>query len=112
FRAAPCFDGAGERVEAFEATELVSVPEPGRVEGAAQYRNRFVVDLERYGEGVTVLPAMREGEARRVVETCWRAVHDFGDERQRLQSAWPELLEQEERGEVAQVAFVREREHC
>src|SRR4030095_488468 len=111
FRAAPCFDRAGERVEAVEATELVNVPELGRVESAAQYRNRFVVDLERHGEGVTVLPAMREGEARRVVETCRRAVHHFGDERQRLQRARTELLEQEERGEVAQVAFVRQSQH-
>src|SRR6185503_10068717 len=95
FRAAPCFDCASECVEAFEASELLVVAEPGRVERASQHRDRFIVDLERHREGVTVLAAMRKGEARGIVESGWRAVHDFGDERQRLQRAWPELLEQQ-----------------
>ena len=60
---------------------------------------------------MSVLAAVREREARRIVEPRRRAVHDLGDERQRLQRARAELLEQQERREVAQLALVGERQH-
>ena len=60
---------------------------------------------------MAVLAAVREREARRIVEARRRAVHDLGDQRQRLQRARAELFEQQERGEVAQVALVRQRQH-
>ena len=111
FGATPGFNRARERIEPLEATELVGVTQLRRIERTPQHGDRFIVDLERDGEGVTVLAAMRECEARGIVESGRRAVHDFRDERERLQRARPELLEQQEGREVAQVAFVRERQH-
>ena len=57
---------------------------------------------------MAVLAAVREREARRIGEARRRAVHDFGDERQRLQRARAELLDQQQRREVAQLALVRD----
>ena len=63
------------------------------VERASQHADRLVVDLERHRERMAVLPAVREREPRRIVEPRRRAVHHFGDERQRLQRARTELLD-------------------
>ena len=52
---------------------------------------------------MAVFAAVRKGKACRIVESDRRAVHDFGDERQRLQRARSELFEQEERREVSEV---------
>ena len=103
---------ADERVEPARAIELVCTARALAASSARRStRDRLVVDLQRHREWVAVLAAVREGEARRVVESCRRAVHDFGDQRQRLQRARAQLFEQQERGEVAQIAFVRERQH-
>ena len=59
---------------------------------------------------MSVLAAMRERKARRIVEPRRRAVHDLGDECQRLQRGRAELLEQQERREIAQLALVGEGE--
>ena len=104
-------DAAGEGVEPGHAVELVGVSHLGRVEGLPEHRDGLVVDLQRHRERMAVLAAVREREAGRIVEARRRAVHHLGDERQRLQRARTELLEQQERGEVAQLALVREGEH-
>src|SRR5687768_13249067 len=57
---------------------------------------------------MTVLAAMREGKARWIVESRRCAVDDFGNEGQRLQRPRAELLEEEQRRKIAQVALVRE----
>ena len=57
------------------------------------------------------MPAVGEREASGIVEPRRRTVHHFGDQRQRLQRARPELFEQQEGREVAQVALVGERQH-
>ena len=55
---------------------------------------------------MAVLAAVREREARRIRESRRRAVDHFSDERQRLQRPRTELLDQQQRREVAQVALV------
>ena len=52
------------------------------IERPSQDRDGLVVHAQRHWEWMAVLPAMREREARGVVESCWRSVHDFGDEGQ------------------------------
>ena len=73
-----------------------------RVERAAEHRNRLVVDAKRHWERMAVFAAVSEREPRGVVETRRRAVHDLGDQRERLKRPGTELLEQQERREVAQ----------
>ena len=60
---------------------------------------------------MTVLAAVGEREPRRIVEARRRAVHDFGDQRERLQRARTELLDEQQRGEVAQLPLLRERQN-
>ena len=60
---------------------------------------------------MTVLAAVSEREPRRILEPRRRAMDDLGYQGQRLQRPWSELFEKEERGEVAEVAFVGKREH-
>ena len=50
-------------------------------------RDGLVIDLERHREGMPVLAAMREREARRIGEAVGRAVHHLGDHRQRAHRA-------------------------
>ena len=66
-----------------------------RVERAPEHRNRLVVDAKRHGKRVPVLAAVSERESRGVVETRRRAVHDLGDQRERLKRPGTELLEQQ-----------------
>ena len=104
-------DASGERIEPAQAVELVGAADLGRVERAAQHADRLVVDVQRHRERMPVLAAVREGEAGRVVEAGRRAVHDLGNQRQRLQRPRPELFDQQQRGEVAQVALVGQGQH-
>src|SRR5262245_30806806 len=59
---------------------------------------------------MAVLATVRECESRGIAEACRSAMHHFRDERERLQSPRAELLQQQERGKVAEVTLVRERE--
>ncbi|MEZ5285414.1 MAG: hypothetical protein R2712_11535 [Vicinamibacterales bacterium] len=60
---------------------------------------------------MAVLAAVREGEPRRVREARRGAVHHLRDEGQRLQRPRPELLHQQQRREVPELAFIRQRQH-
>ena len=55
---------------------------------------------------MAVLAAVREGEARRIGEAARRAVDHLGDQRQRLQGPRPEIFQQQQRREIAQLAFI------
>ena len=57
---------------------------------------------------MAVLAAVRERKTRRIVESRRRAVHDFGNEGQRLEGPRAELFEQEKRRKVPQLALLRE----
>ena len=58
-----------------------------------------------------ILAAEREREARRIGKARRRAVNHFRDHRQRLQRARSDILEQQQRREIAQLPIVRHREH-
>ena len=60
---------------------------------------------------MAVLAAVRERKARRIVESRRRAVHHFGDQRERLKRPGAKLFEQQEGCEIAEAALVREGEH-
>ena len=102
---------AHEPVQPFEPVELVRVADLRRVQRPPQHRDRFVVRLQRHRERMPVLAAVREREARRIGEAARRAVHHLGDQRQRLQRARPEILQQQQRREIAELALVRDRQH-
>ena len=53
-----------------------------------------------------VFAAMGERKPRRIVKPAGRAMDNFGHQRERLQRARPELLQQQQFGKVMQVAFV------
>ena len=100
-----------KRVQPLHAVQLLRVTDSRGSQRPAQHTDRVVVDLQRHRERVSVLSAMRERKPGRILEPRRRTVHHFRDERQRLQRPRTELLQQQERGEVAQLAFVRERQH-
>ena len=105
------FDGARERVEPRQPVELLRVPELGGVERPPQHADRLVVDFSGTGNGWPSLPPCANEKRAGSSNRARRAVHDLGDQRQRLQRARAELLQQQERGEIAQLALVRERQH-
>ena len=57
---------------------------PCEVERAPEHGDRFVVDAQRYGEGMAVLATVCEREASGVVESSGCPVHDLRNERERL----------------------------
>ena len=60
FRRQALFDEPRERVEPGEAIELLRVSQPGGVERFSEKSNRLVVNLQRHGEGMSILPPMRK----------------------------------------------------
>ena len=60
---------------------------------------------------MTVLAAVREREARRIGESSGGAVHNLGDQCQRLQRPRAQILQQQQRCEVAELALVGRRQH-
>lgn len=59
---------------------------------------------------MAVLAAVRKRKTSRIVKARRGAVHDFGDERERLRRPRRELFEQEKGGEVPQIPLVGERQ--
>ena len=60
---------------------------------------------------MAVFAAVREREARRIGEAAGRSVHDFGNQRERLQRARAEIFEQQQRGKIAELALVGDGQH-
>jgi len=103
---------AQERIEALHPIQFVGAADLRSRQRAAQHPDRFVArPSKRHGEGMAVFAAMRERKPSGILEPRRRAVDHFRDERERLQRARAELLEEQERREVAQVALVRECQH-
>jgi len=97
-------------VEPADRRHALVVAEPGRVDGAAHDRDRLIVHAQRHGEGMAVLAAVREREARRIGEAARRAVHDFGDGGERLDGARAEPGRHQQIREVDRRALGRRRE--
>ena len=89
-------DFAGEAIETAEAFDLFCVAEAGGVKRAPQDSEGFVVGGKRDGERMSVFAAVSEGEASGIGEAAGRAVHDFGDESERLQGTWAQTFDEEE----------------
>jgi hypothetical protein len=65
-----------ERAKFFFASEL-RAPDRG-----FQDTDRFVVDLERHGKGMPILPPMRKRKSSGIREAIRRSMHDFSHHRQ------------------------------
>ena len=111
FGPAALFHCMDELIEAAHAIQLVPVASLGGIESRAQHGNRSVVSLERHWKWMAVLAAVRERETRRVRKSDRRPVDHFGNQRQRLQRARTQLFQKQERREIAQIAFVGNRQH-
>src|ERR1700710_681818 len=73
------------RRQLFVAAELCTL------DGTLQYPNGLVIDTRRNGERMSILATMGEGIASRITEAARSAMHDLGDERQRLHGAGANL---------------------
>src|SRR5438045_87335 len=91
--------------------QLLSVAELRCVERSPEKRDRFVVHLQRYRERMSVFPAVRKREARRILEPRRGTMDDLCHQRERLQRARSELFQKQKGGKVADIALVGEREH-
>src|SRR5258706_3358227 len=60
---------------------------------------------------MTIFAAVGEREACWIGEATRRAMDDFGDQRERLKGARTELLQKQQFSEIAQIAFISNREH-
>ncbi len=78
---------AGLFFETSYSTELLLLAKLCFLDRGLEDANGLVIDLQRHRVGMTVLPTVREREPRRIGETAWRAVNDFGNHGKRLDGA-------------------------
>src|SRR5437868_11300388 len=71
---AALLDGAEERIEPLHALQLLGVAHLRSIKRSAQHADRFVVHLQRHWKRMPVLAAVREREARRILESRRGAV--------------------------------------
>ena len=106
------FDVFKESAQAAKTIELLFVSDLGSIESIPKKVDRFVVRAERNGKWMTIFSTMRKRESRRIREAARSAMNNFGNERQRLQCARAQLLEEQQRREIVKVALMCERENC
>src|SRR3954452_4231976 len=75
---------AGLFIETSHSAEFLVLAELCFLDRGLEDANGLIIDLQRHRVGMTVLPTMCEREPRRIGETAWRAVNDFGDHGKRL----------------------------
>jgi hypothetical protein len=92
-RFALCFNHADKAIETSETVQLVCMTQFCSIEGLAKKSQRLVVGFQRHWMRVAILTAMGECETGGIAEATGSAVNDFGNERERLQCAWPKLFE-------------------
>src|SRR5947207_5789864 len=97
--------GAGLIVEGTDGDEVVVVTELGGVDSLTKDADGFVVDAEGNGKRVTVLAAVREGEARGIGEAAGSAVDDLRDHGQRFDGAPADARDEQELFEVRGAPF-------
>lgn len=71
------FDIAGQAIQSSKALKLVSVSKPSRMQSAAQPCERFIVGLERYRKGMTILATMCEREGCGILEAASCPMNDL-----------------------------------
>src|SRR5947207_13173784 len=60
---------------------------------------------------MSIFAAVRKRETRRIGEAAGSAMHHFSNQRQRLQGAWPQVLQEQQRGKIAQLPLVNHSQH-
>ena len=75
-------DGSNKLIQTAEAVELVSVAEFCSIEGNSQPVEGLIVGFQRNRKRMAVFAAMGERKTRGISETAWRAMDDFGDQRE------------------------------
>ena len=60
---------------------------------------------------MAIFAAVSEGKARRIGEPARRAMDNFGDQCERLQRARAKVFQEQQFGELAQVALISNGEH-
>src|SRR3954451_5469894 len=83
-------------IEALQGLHFLVAPELCVLHRRFEHTDGFVIDLDRYGIGMAVLAAMRQREAGRIGEAVRRAMHDFGDHRQRTHRAQTDARRQQQ----------------
>jgi hypothetical protein len=106
------FHFAGQSIQSPETLKLFRMPKSSCVHRTPQNGKRFIVGLQRHGEGMSIFATVSEGEARRIREPARRSVDNFCDQRQRLQCPWSQSLNQQQRGKVVQLLLMRHRQNC
>ena len=87
-------------VEALKSVQLFGLAKLGVLHRGFQDADGLVIDLDRHRVGMAVLAAMRQREARRILEAVGRAVHDLGHHGQRLHRAGADAGRQQQLGKV------------
>jgi hypothetical protein len=72
-------DQARLLIQALQRTQFLLASQFRAADGRLQHAHRFVVHPQWHGEGMPVLPAMRERKSSRVGEAIRSSVHDLGD---------------------------------
>src|SRR6185369_8549039 len=88
-----CFNHTHETIETLEPVEFLRMTELRCIERVAEKSQRLIVRLQRHRMRMAVFPAMCERKPRWILKATRRTVNDFSNECERLECAWPELLE-------------------
>src|SRR3569833_1927537 len=72
-----------------------------------EYANGLVIDACRNGKRMSILAAVSEGIAGRIIETAGSAVYDFRDERQSQHGTGPHLGREQQFSKVFWAIFCR-----
>src|SRR5436309_952998 len=91
---------AGLLVQPSQSAEFFILSKLRLPDGRLQHVDRLVIDLERHREWIPVLPTMRERKSRRVTETTWGSMQDFGHHRQSLHGPRAYARRQQEFGKI------------
>ena len=82
-------DAAVRRVEQQLDAKIESlvVTQFGAIDGTSQHADGFIVDIQRHWKRMSIFAAVRQREAGRITEACWRAMQYLCDQRKRCNCA-------------------------
>jgi hypothetical protein len=104
------FDAACLIVQPPDRCKFLLTAEPGVPDCRSHHPDRLVIDLQRHREGMPVLAAMREGEARWIGEAVWRTMNHLGDRRQGPHRPRADTRHQQQFSEILRATIGRRRE--
>ena len=91
------------RIQPPDRRKLLAVSQFRFAHGGFQCSDRLVIDCNRDREWMAILSPMRKREARRIAESAWRAMQNFGHQRKRFNRARANARKAEADGEAAYV---------